>query len=153
METTSLARLHLLHPKVRDSGIIAYQEAVRKTPVGVHPCITETLRSFQRSDELYAQGRTKPGAIVSNSKGGQSYHNYGLAIDFVLEIDGKQSWKVDENWMKVVEIFKAHGWDWGGDFKSIKDYPHFEMRLGYNWRDLLIMHNNRKVDKDGYVII
>ena len=129
-DKTSMERLSQLHPAVRQSAIDAYTEACKVTPVGVHPFITETMRSFKRSDELYAQGRTTPGSIVTNAKGGSSLHNYGLAIDFVLLINEKMSWKVDKNWMKVVEVFKKHGWKWGGDFQSITDYPHFEKTMG-----------------------
>lgn len=136
-DTKSIALLQNLHPKCRQQALDAYYEAVKATPVGVHPFIVETLRSFERSNDLYAQGRTKLGDIVTNAKAGQSYHNYGLAIDFCLMIDGKMNWQVDANWRVVVNIFKKHGFSWGGDFKSIKDYPHFEMTFGYNWRSLL----------------
>lgn len=141
METKSLARLQLLHPKVRDKAIDAYNEAVKLTPVGVHPYIDQTLRTFAESDALYAQGRTKPGSIVTNAKGGASLHNYGLALDFHLQINGKDSWNVDKNWMVVVKVFQAHGFEWGGSWKSLKDYPHFQMTFGHNWRDLLAKHN------------
>lgn len=157
MEIVSENRLSKLHPSVRNKAFTAYREAVRITPVGVHPFITETLRSFKRSDELYAQGRTAPGGIVTNSKGGQSYHNYGLAMDFVNQINGIEIWPQDApndvNWMKVVKCFKDQGFSWGGAFRSIKDSPHFQMTFGYNWRDLLALHNAGKVDKNGYVLI
>lgn len=141
MEQTSIERLQLLHPEIRDKAIDAYIEAVRVTHGGVHPFITQTLRTFAESDALYAKGRTKPGSVVTNAKAGQSYHNYGLAIDFMLQINGKDSWVVDHNWMVVVNVFKQHGFTWGGDFKSILDQPHFEMTLGHNWRELLVKHN------------
>lgn len=153
METQSIEKLKQLHPKIRQYALDAYAEAVRVTPVGVHPYITETIRSFHRSDELYAQGRTTKGNIVTNAKAGQSYHNYGLAIDFVLQVNGKIVWDVNDNWMKVVKCFKQKGFAWGGDFKSIKDYPHFEMTIGHKWTDLLDLHNKGKVDKYGYVLI
>lgn len=130
IDAKSMARLNELHPSVRQSAIDAYIEACRITPVGVHPYITETMRSFKRSDDLYTQGRTKPGSIVTNARGGDSLHNYGLAIDFANQINGDINWKVDANWMKVVAVFKSYGWKWGGDFKSIKDYPHFEKTNG-----------------------
>lgn len=153
METKSIDRLNQLHPKIRAKALAAYAEAVRITPKGVHPFITQTMRTFAESDALYAQGRTKPGQIVTKAAAGQSYHNYGLAIDFVNQIDGVAKWKIDDNWMKVVRVFQKHGFKWGGDFKTMPDAPHFEMTLGYNWRDLLALHKAGKVDKDGYVII
>lgn len=143
-DSVSENRILKLHPKIRDAALNAYREAVRITPIGIHPFITESLRSFEESNELYEQGRTKPGSIVTNAKAGQSYHNYGLAFDFVIQNNGHSDWNVNDNWMKVVNTFKNVGFAWGGDFHSIKDFPHLENRLGYNWRDLLVMYNEGK---------
>lgn len=153
METQSIDRLRQLHPAVKEKALDAYAEAVRITPKGVHPYILETLRSFTRSDELFAQGRTKPGDIVTDARAGQSYHNYGLALDFANQINGSVVWKVDANWMKVVNAFKKRGFLWGGDWKKSNDSPHLEMRFGFDWRELLYRHNDGYVDKKGYVIL
>ena len=146
MEKDSILRLNQLHPIIRQDALDAYAEAVKTTPVGVHPFITQTYRTFAESNKLYAQGRTEPGAIVTNSKAGQSYHNFGLALDFVNEINGKIIWPNDpvndKNWMIVVNCFKKRGFTWGGDFSGgFKDYPHLEKKLGYNWKQLLSMYN------------
>jgi hypothetical protein len=142
METHSLQQLQLLHPKLRDIAIKAYNEAVQATPAGIHPYIDQTYRTFEESDKIYQQGRTLPGEIISNAKAGQSYHNYAIALDFHLQVNGKDIWDVDADWMKVVNIFKSHGFTWGGDFAgSFKDYPHLEMTFGYNWQQLLAKHN------------
>lgn len=145
METKSISLLQLLHPKIRQSAIAAYNEAVQATPSGVHPVIDQTERSFAESDALYQKGRTTPGPKVSNAKAGQSYHNYGLALDFHLRINGVDKWEVDANWMIVVNIFKKHLFTWGGDFAGpFKDYPHLENKLGHKWQDLLVLHNEGK---------
>lgn len=103
--------------------------------------ISQGLRTIAEQDALYAQGRTAKGKIVTNARGGSSYHNYGLAVDIVLIVDNKiASWEINKDfdkdgvpdWMEVVKIFKDAGWKWGGDFKSIKDYPHFEKSFGYS---------------------
>lgn len=143
MEQTSIQRIQSLHPKVKDIALQAYNEAVKITPTGVHPFVTQGLRTFEESNELYAQGRTKPGQIVTNAKAGQSFHNYGLALDFCLLVNDKMYWKVDANWMKVVNVFKSHGFEWGGDWKSLKDYPHVQMGFGYSWKQLLEKYNNK----------
>lgn len=123
--------------------------------------IVQGFRTFAEQAALYAQGRTKPGNRVTEAKAGQSYHNYGLAIDFALLIDGKTiSWEVGKDydgdnksdWMEVVWTFKDAGWLWGGAWKK-PDRPHLEKPLGYTWQQLLALHNAGKVDKDGYVII
>jgi peptidoglycan L-alanyl-D-glutamate endopeptidase CwlK len=164
MDTHSFQLIELLHPNVRQTANSAYTLAVQETPANVHPYISETLRTFVRSDYLYQLGRTivnpdgksksKPlGNRVSNARAGQSYHNYGLALDYGILINGKISWKVDKYWLLVASIFMDHGFDWGGNWKTIKDYPHVEMRFQKNWRELLILHDSKKVDKDGYVLL
>lgn len=153
IDATSLKRLNQLHPKVRQSAIDAMEEACQKTPKGIHPFITQTLRSFEESDSLYAQGRTKPGPIVTNAPGGSSLHNYGLALDFVILKDGKMNWTVDKNWMIVVECFKKRGWKWGADWdndgktkaqgdrdEGLVDAPHFEKTFAMSWRQLLVRY-------------
>lgn len=142
-DNVSLPRLSQLHPLIRDSAIKAYSEAVAATPEGVHPIITQTLRTLPEQAALYAQGRTTPGNIVTNSKEGQSYHNYGLAIDFALQVNGKLEWEVNNDWLAVVNAFKDNGFEWGGEWVKFKDNPHFEKTFGHNWRDLLVKYNNK----------
>lgn len=153
MEQISIQRLQLLHPAIRQDAIEAYNEAVRETPLGVHPVIVQTLRTFEEQDALYQKGRTRPGPKVTNARAGASYHNYGLAVDFCLQVNGKLVWKVDKNWMIVVECFKARGFSWGGDWKSFKDQPHVEKTFSLSWRELLKRHNEGKVDENGYVLL
>lgn len=142
-------RCELLHPKVR-AIFKAFVEECENTH-NVILRVTQGLRTIAEQNALYAQGRTKPGAIVTNAKGGSSYHNYGLAIDLVELKDGKANWKFD--YKKLKSISQKYGLTWGGDFKSIKDNPHFELTLGYNWKKLLELTKENKVDKQGYVLI
>ena len=136
--SASIDKLNQLHPKLRAIAIKAYNEAVLATPAGIHPVVDQTYRSFAESDKLYQQGRTMPGEIISNAKAGQSWHNWALALDFHLVINGKDSWDVDENWMKVVNIFKAANFNWGGDFPGkFKDYPHLECKMGQTLNSLM----------------
>lgn len=109
---------------------------------GVYIKIIQGYRSIAYQDELYTHGRRGiPGEkIVTNARGGSSFHNYGYAIDFALLMpDGKNvSWdmKLDLNkngvrdWDEVVAEAKKLGFKWGGDFKNFKDYPHLEMTFG-----------------------
>ncbi|UQZ33656.1 hypothetical protein C2I18_08950 [Paenibacillus sp. PK3_47] len=137
IKNKSASRLAGLHPVV----LAAAEKLIERCYVsGVPILITQGLRTAAEQDALYAQGRTKPGAIVTNARGGYSYHNYGLAIDFALLLPGGShaSWdmKRDGNndgiadWQEVVKQAKAIGLEWGGDFTSFKDYPHFQMSFG-----------------------
>jgi peptidoglycan L-alanyl-D-glutamate endopeptidase CwlK len=115
---------------------------------GVQIIITQGLRTIAEQDALYAQGRTKPGSIVTNARGGYSNHNFGWAIDFALLLpDGRTvSWDTlrDDDkdslpdWSEVVEEAKKLGFEWGGDWRSFKDMPHFEMVFGLTTTQLRI---------------
>jgi hypothetical protein len=96
----------------------------------------QTLRTIEEQNKLYAQGRTIAGKIVTNAKGGASYHNYGLAFDVAVVENGKINW-TPVLYDKVGEIGKSIGLEWGGDFKKIKDKPHFQYCFGLSIKDLL----------------
>src|SRR5882757_2893759 len=131
MDTRSLNNLNTLHPKFRPSAIAAWTEAQAAMPANVQIIVVQGLRSFAESDALFAQGRTKPGPIVTKAKAGQSYHNYGLAFDFAMVTDGHDDETVGPNWLAVVAIMEAHGMTWGGHFpEGFHDNPHFENQFG-----------------------
>ncbi|MEK4520032.1 M15 family metallopeptidase [Paenibacillus sp. FSL H8-0122] len=133
----SLPRLSGLHPVLVAATVALIERCYTR---GVNIVITQGFRSKAEQDALYAQGRTKPGSIVTNAKGGTSNHNHGLAIDFGLLLpDGRTvSWDTlrdgDKDslpdWSEVVEEAKKLGLSWGGDWRSFKDMPHFDMTFG-----------------------
>lgn len=92
--------------------------------------VTSGFRTIAEQNEIYAQGRTKPGKIVTNAKGGESLHNYGVAIDIV---DRYQGYDVD--WNELGKLGESLGFVWGGRWEGFKDTPHFEMTLGYSLED------------------
>jgi peptidoglycan L-alanyl-D-glutamate endopeptidase CwlK len=163
----TLERIAFLHPRLREEAIDIYEEIVYALTGRAMCRFTFTFRTFAEQDALYAQGRIKPGKIVTNAKGGQSYHNYGLAIDIALLVDKdgngtfeSASWdtKTDfdgdrkSDWQEIVAIFKRYGWEWGGDWKFV-DAPHFQKKLGKSIMELQALHKNNKVDKNGFVLI
>lgn len=136
-DAISVQRIGKLHPAVRDEAL---RIALGLWHGGVHVRVTHTLRTWEEQAILYAMGRTAKGQIVTNAKAGHSYHNYGLALDFcVLTPQGKASWNRGDDfnndaisdWLQVVEAFKAKGWEWGGDWKTLKDYPHLQKTFGH----------------------
>lgn len=106
---------------------------------GIEVLITSGFRSIDEQNEIYKQGRRGIAGeqIVTKAKGGQSAHNYGLAIDFVPLKNGVPNWTVDATWRKCVEIGKEIGFQSGADFEgSFKDYPHLQMLQGLSIADL-----------------
>lgn len=86
--------------------------------------IFEAWRSPQRQDWLFEQGRSKPGHIVTNARAWQSWHQYGLAVDFAFYRGGKWSW--DDDFTKLVPYMQAFGLEWLGP----KDPGHFQLTRG-----------------------
>lgn len=157
--------INKVHPKLRKELTEIIEKAQDALTGSASIRLTQGLRTIDYQNSLYAKGRTVKGSIVTNAKGGQSYHNYGLAVDFCLIIDGKamsynevKDYDGDKvaDWSEVVKIFKSYGWSWGGDFKSIKDSPHFEKTFGNNWKTLLANYNAGKIitdDGEKYVVV
>lgn len=139
----SAARLTGLHPVLAASANALIQRSYAR---GVPIVITQGLRTIAEQNALYAQGRSKPGPIVTNARGGTSYHNYGLAFDFALLLpDGTQiSWDTNRDgdkdkladWQEVVQEAKQLGLEWGGDWKSFRDYSHLQMTFGLTTNQL-----------------
>jgi len=141
----SIQKISELHPAIRDKVVAAIDKA--ETALGPYAQIriVEGLRTIEYQNNLFAQGRTKPGKIVTRARGGKSWHNYGLAVDCTIMYDRDKngtfeflSWDEaldadhdgEADYKEMINAFKSEGFDWGGDFKSIKDDDHFEMKFG-----------------------
>ncbi len=98
---------------------------------GIDLLVTSTYRDNASQEALYAQGRTKPGKIVTNARAGQSFHNYRCAFDVVPLRNGKPVWdSKDPVWQIIGQIGKKCGLEWAGDWKRFKEFPHFQYTGG-----------------------
>ena len=116
----------LCHPRLRKLATELIKECAEQ---GLQIKIGETLRTTAEQDALYAQGRTKPGSIVTNAKGSSysSYHQWGTAFDFYRS-DGRGAYYDKDGFFnKVGAIGVKIGLEWGGSWKSIVDKPHFQL--------------------------
>ena len=103
---------------------------------GLEVMIFEGHRSFERQNKLY-KTRTADGGRVTYARGGESFHNYGLAVDIVFyDAKGNPSWSNDHPWDELGKIGKKLGLNWGGDFKKINDRSHFEYHPGVGLTDI-----------------
>lgn len=148
-----MADINLLRPKTKKLCEL-FIEVCRKN--GINLVITQTLRSMELQDAYYSQGRdsldivnskrkkvgllsikNNENKIITKAKAGSSPHNYGLAWDIACIVNGKVDYNNLELYKKCGNIaktisFEGHTIEWGGDFKSIKDYPHFQLK---NWKN------------------
>lgn len=124
-----------LHPQVR--GLIRKFINEVYAQHQVQLVIVQDYRTYAQQDALYAKGRTAPGSIVTKARGGQSNHNFALAVDVFplwedgkLHMDAKSDAKNIKILRKVAPVGKSIGLEWGGDWKSIVDNPHFQLKTG-----------------------
>lgn len=116
-----------LHPTLRKK-LKKLQEKCRKK--GLYIGIAECFRTVEEQNALYAQGRTKPGNIVTNVRGTDygSHHQWGTAFDF-YRADGKGAYNDSDGFFtKVGKIGKSIGLEWGGSWTSPVDKPHFQLK-------------------------
>jgi peptidoglycan L-alanyl-D-glutamate endopeptidase CwlK len=136
IDDRSAKTISTLHPKVqpvmRDFLIEAKKYFQEK---GVEVKAISGNRTWAEQDALYAKGRTAPGPKVTNAKGGQSNHNFGLAIDLGLFANGKylQDSPFYAHIGRIVEKFPAL--EWGGGWKFV-DEPHVQYRVPYTMAQL-----------------
>ena len=92
---------------------------------GLELGIGECLRTVEEQDSLYAQGRSKPGPIVTYAPGSSysSQHQWGIAVDFFKNVPG-QAFSDINFFKKVAAYAKQLGLAWGGDWISPVDMPH-----------------------------
>lgn len=117
-------------PELQSAYEFAKSEFQRQFPNEPQPFITCVHRTNDEQTQLYAQGRTVPGKIVTNAKAGQSKHNKmpSEAIDIgFIRLDKKLDWS-PKLFRLFANFMKQKGIVWGGDFKSIPDAPHFEIK-------------------------
>lgn len=112
----------------------------RAAAAGITIKIISGTRTYAEQDALYAKGRTAPGPKVTNARAGQSNHNFGIAFD--IGVFEGASYKGESPKYKAVGVIGTElGLDWGGNWKSIVDEPHYQLRpswaSGMSEKDML----------------
>lgn len=127
------ANIATLLPKAQRA---ARQFLVAAKPFKYQVKILSGTRTYAEQAALYAQGRSKSGPRVTNAGPGQSNHNFGIAFDVGI-FDGKtyftgRNAAEEKAYTDLRNLTKkaVPELDWGGDWKSIKDKPHYELRTG-----------------------
>lgn len=114
-----------LHPKLADAVSQTITECKAR---GLIVAMHMGLRTAEQQDALYAQGRTKPGSIVTNAPAWMSWHCFGLAADIVFKDEkGNWTWSDKCDWDGLGNVGKMFGMTWGGDWTRFPDLPHFQI--------------------------
>ena len=122
-----------LHPRLQEKFELLQKKCAQK---GITIRATECLRTAKEQDALYAKGRTTPGPKVTNASGkdAKSMHQWGVAVDIVIDMDADNDGDIDIRDLYNVKLLnvvgkigESIGLEWGGSWKSIVDKPHFQL--------------------------
>lgn len=128
-----MAKIDELNPEFKTKVEIIISALNNST--GLKWIVVQGVRTIAYQNELYSQGRTKPGQIVTNAKGGQSAHNFKLAADIApLNEKGTDVWWncPKKYWDCLGQVAEGMGLTWGGHFRNLCDLPHVE---DPKWKD------------------
>ena len=130
IEVSSKNKINIKTSKLHPYLQLKLKQALKKcNKKGIYLIITEGIRTKKYQDSLYAQGRTKPGMIVTYAKGKSysSQHQWGIAFD--IAINGSKKNRYNVNLLaKAAKIIKKTGLAWGGDWNGFSDMPHFYLK-------------------------
>ena len=119
---------------------------------GITIKILSGLRTYDEQNELFAQGRTKPGRIVTKARAGFSNHNFGIAFDIGV-FEGTKYLDESPKYKAIGILGMDLGLEWGGNWKTIVDQPHFQLRPKWagdiKERDMLAELRTRKESRKG----
>ena len=134
-EEFAMARVVIPDPSMRRSDLGALHPTFRESVVQLLASfqqeelpfqLYEGFRTPQRQAWLYQQGRTRPGSIITESDAWGSYHQYGLAADFVLWVNGAWTWSTlgvnESRWKRLRDLGKSAGLEPRGS-----ELPHLQV--------------------------
>lgn len=135
LDPPSIAMLGSLYPGFKDDVLLCMNEI--SSSLNMNMRLTCGFRSISEQEATYAQGRTAPGPIVTHAPGFQSFHNYGLAVDFCFRgLDPYLAATAggDAMWKKCFSVIASHGLTSGSTFQ-FPDNPHIENKYGLFWEN------------------
>ena len=137
LDVAEIEKIRQLYPKIQEDAYRFAVEAKKSLLGGVF----STYRTFEEQASLYAKGRDADGNIIDGSKvvtytkPGYSWHNWGLALDWVFKNPKGWTWESTQ-WDEIGAIGKKY-FSWGGDWSQFPDRPHFEKTFNLNREKLI----------------
>ena len=125
------ASLRTLHPKAQELLRITLN-AIRNG--GINARYISGTRTYAEQNRLFAQGRFgNPGPVVTNARGGQSNHNFGIACDIGIFAANGAYLPESPLYSRAGQIATAANiqhLEWGGNWTTFVDRPHYQYRTG-----------------------
>lgn len=122
----NIATLHPAAQRAARRFLAAVRTSAALASDGVVAKIISGTRTYAEQADLFAQGRTRPGRIVTNAAAGRSNHNFGIAWDVGL-FRGGAYLQESPHYDTAGAIGRQQGLEWGGDWSTFVDKPHFQL--------------------------
>lgn len=121
---------------IRTLALVAQREArifLRKVlDADIKAKIISGTRTYEEQNRLFRQGRFgNPGPIITKAKGGRSNHNFGIAWDIGIFTSTGGYITEGSAYEKASEVGMADTLEWGGDWVSFVDKPHYQLKVGF----------------------
>jgi len=118
--------IRTLHPRAQEA---ARRFLTTARAGGMDVRIISGTRTYAEQNQLYRRGRYgTPPPVVTNARGGQSNHNFGIAWDVGVFVNGAYS-QDEQQYEKVAANALSAGLEWGGNWATFKDRPHYQLAL------------------------
>jgi len=138
MNSVSVARLQLVAPQLADK--IVQMDRILSSE-GIQIVVAQGVRTWAEQDALWQKGRNPDGSfvdpvhhagVVTNARGGHSWHNFGLAVDCDPDDPTKEGFQIDWNaehpqWKRMEAVGVSLGLTSGANWKRLADAPHFQI--------------------------
>ncbi|ASC68575.1 hypothetical protein B9P52_31765 [Achromobacter denitrificans] len=127
LSARSLRRLEGVHPRL----VEIVKLAIQRTPVDF--TVVEGLRTAERQRELVAAGKSQ----TLNGLHLQQADGYGHAVDLAPLVGSAIPWADWAEFLRLADVVKACAAElgtpveWGGDWRTLKDGPHFQLPRGW----------------------
>lgn len=128
-DARSEANIRTLNLKAQETARVFLGAFTAQTDFVVK--IISGTRTYAEQNLLYAQGRTRPGRKVTNARGGSSNHNFGIAWDIGIFVEGR--YLGDSPLYKraaTIALTATMGLEWGGNWTTFVDKPHYQLVTG-----------------------
>ena len=98
---------------------------------GINAKIISGTRTYAEQNNLFRQGRFgNPGPVVTKARGGRSNHNFGIAWDIGIFTTIGGFITIDKAYDKPAEVGLSETLEWGGNWRSFVDKPHYQLKVG-----------------------
>lgn len=131
MDAISEKRLSEVHPRLAER-VRSMAEILAGEHITIR--VTQSLRSWSEQQALWLEGRdakgrvVDPKKVVTDAQPGDSWHQFGLAVDVCPMNDGMPDWNLSHPvWKRIVEVGESVGLISGSTWRSFPDWPHFQM--------------------------